>query len=50
MLESICSIIVDILRSLFTVDIVIISLAAFAVYVFMQIVFHFIAGKRIKYK
>ncbi len=50
MLEFISSFIVDSITSLLTVDIIIIAFSAYSVYVFMQIVFHFVAGKRIKYK
>ena len=50
MLESIVSIIISLIRSVLTVDIVIIALAAVIVYTFMVIVFHFVSGRRIKYK
>ena len=50
MLESICSILVDIIRSIFSVDIIIISLSAILVYTFMVIVFHFVSGRKIRYK
>lgn len=50
MLSSISSIFISYINSLLTVDIVIISFAAFGTYAFMQLVFHFISGKRIFYK